>query len=220
MNMQHLNDRIDQLFAQYNEPGSPGCALGVFRDGAIIYEGGYGLADLEHQVSFLPTSVFNIGSTAKQFTAFGIALLENQGKLRIDDDIHKYLPEMHDFGSKITLGNLLYHTSGIRCTFPDLLGLAEYWESDVVTQVDVFRLLKSQRELDFPPGTEFGYANSNYILLALICERVSGKLFEQFSKEEIFEPLGMLNTIVLHDPMKIVADKACSSFSKFFKAGA
>jgi CubicO group peptidase (beta-lactamase class C family) len=176
----------------------------VFRGGKIVYKQGYGLANLEHNIPILPNSVFNIGSTAKQFTAFGIAYLESQGSLGIDDDIRDYLPEMQNFGSVITISNLLYHTSGIRCTFPDLLGLAEYWESDLVTQDDVFRLLRKQRELDFPPGTEFGYANSNYILLAVICERVSGHPFGQFCQELIFNPLSMVNTTVMDDPMRIL----------------
>ncbi|MCK4828781.1 serine hydrolase [bacterium] len=141
MNVQPTDEKIDRIFSHYTKPESPGCALAVIRDGDIIYKQGYGLANVEHSLPILPSIVFNIGATAKQFTGFAIALLENQGKLSFEDDIREHLPEMHDYGQTITIRNLIHHTSGIRCTFPELLGLAEWRESDVVTQEDVFRLL-------------------------------------------------------------------------------
>lgn len=208
MNVQPRNGKVDQIFEQYTKPGSPGCAMAVMKDGEIVYKQGYGLADLEHNLPILPATVFNIGSTTKQFTAFSIALLENQGKLLFEDDIRQHLPEMHDFGQAITIRHLLHHTSGIRCTFPDLLMLAEWRESDVTTQEDVFKLLQRQRELDFPPGTEFAYANSNYILLALICERASGQSFAPFCKDNIFEPLGMTRTVINDQYWKIIPGRA------------
>jgi CubicO group peptidase (beta-lactamase class C family) len=208
MNTKPTNPGVDQIFAQYKEPDSPGCALAVMKDGEILFKQGYGLADLENKLPNLPSTVFSIGSTAKQFTAFTIALLEDQGKLSFEDDIRRYLPEMHEFDSKITIRNLIHHTSGIRCTFPELLGLAEWRESDVVTQEDVFRLLQKQRDLDFPTGTEFAYANSNYILLALICERISSKSFASFCKEHIFDPLGMNSTVINDQFWKIIPGRA------------
>ena len=130
-----------------------------------------------------PSTVLNIGSTAKQFTDFAIALLENQGKSSFEDDIREHLFEVHDYGQTITISNLIHHTSGIRCTFPELLGLAERRESDIVTQEDVFRLLQNQCDLDFPTATEFANAKSNYILPALICEWVSGESFYEFTRQ-------------------------------------
>jgi CubicO group peptidase (beta-lactamase class C family) len=119
---------------------------------------------------------------------------------------------MHDFGHTISIRNLIHHISGIRCTFPELLGMAEWRESDVVTQEDIFRLLQNQRDLDFSTGTEFASANSNYLLLALICERVSGQSFGEFCKELIFEPLGMDHPVVLDILLKLIPGKAAAYY--------
>jgi CubicO group peptidase (beta-lactamase class C family) len=208
MNVQPTNDQVDTLFERYNKPGSPGCALAVVKDGQIVYRQGYGLADLEHGVPILPSTVFNIGSTAKQFTAFAIALLEDEGKLSFDDDLRKVLPKMHDFGETITIRHLIHHTSGLRGTFPELLTLAEWRHGDVTTTEDVYRLLTAQRELNFRPGDEFLYVNSNYVLLALVCERVSGQSFATFCQERMFDPLGMTHTVVNDFFMKIIRDRA------------
>jgi CubicO group peptidase (beta-lactamase class C family) len=208
MNVQPTVDQVDTLFERYLKPGSPGCALAVVKDGEIVYRQGYGLADLEHGVPILPTTVFNIGSTAKQFTAFAIALLEDEGQLSFDDDLRRYLPEMHDYPETITIRHLIHHTSGLRGTFPELLALAEWRQSDATTTEDVYRLLTAQRELNFRPGDEFLYVNSNYTLLALICERVSGQPFATFCKDRIFDPLGMTRTVVNDFYMKIIPDCA------------
>ncbi len=208
MNIKPTNNDVDRIFETYTKPGSPGCALAVMKGGEIVYRQGYGLSNLEQNQPTLPSTVFNIGSMAKQFTAFTIALLENEGKLSFDDDFRKYVPEMHDFGPTITIRNLIHHTSGIRCTFPDLLFLAEWRESDATSTDDVFRLLKRQRELDFPTGTEYAYANSNYILLALICKRISDLSFAAFCEQHIFEPLGMVSTVINDNYYKIIPGRA------------
>lgn len=208
MNVQPTNERVDRIFERYTKPGSPGCALAVMKDGQIVYKQGYGLADLEHDLPIVPSTVFNIGSMAKQFTAFAIALLKAEGKLSFDDDLCKYLPEMHDFGQTITIRHLIHHTSGLRGTFPELLALAEWRQSDVTTMKDVYWLLKAQRELNFRPGEEYMYVNSNYILLALICERASGQSLAAFSQERIFEPLGMSRTVINDFILKIIPGRA------------
>ncbi len=208
MNVRPTNDKVDSILERYIKPGSPGCALAVMKDGEIVYQQGYGLANLEHNVPISPSTVFNIGSMSKQFTAFAIALLEAEGKLSLDDDIRKYLPEMHDFGETIAIRHLIYHTSGLRGTFPELLALAEWRHGDVTTMEDVSWLLKAQRELNFRPGEEYLYVNSNYILLALICERVSGQSLAAFSRERIFEPLGMSSTVIHDSVLKIIPRRA------------
>jgi len=208
MNVKPTNDQVDSIFERYTKPGSPGCALAVVKERKVAYQQGYGLANLEHGVPVLPSTVFNIGSMAKQFTAFAIALLEAEGGLSFDDDLRKHLPEMHDFGHTITLHHLIHHTSGLRCTFPELLALAEWRDTDATTTQDVFWLLKAQRELNFRPGDEFLYANSNYILLALICERVSGQSFAAFCQERIFDPLGMTRSYVNDSLVKIISGRA------------
>ncbi len=208
MNVQPTNDKVDSIFERYTEPGSPGCALAVMKDGEIVYQQGYGLAILEHNVPILPSTVFNIGSMAKQFTAFAIALLEDEGKLSYDDDFRKYLPEMHDFGQTITIRHLIHHTSGLRGSFPELLALSEWRDTDATTTEDVYWLLKAQRELNFRPGDEFLYVNSNYVLLALICEQVSGQSFATFCHERMFGPLGMTRSVVNDSFVKLIPGRA------------
>jgi len=109
-----LTARVDQVFANWDKPDSPGCALAVIKDGKIIYQRGYGMADLEHDIPISPASAFYIGSVSKQFTAFAVAMLAQQGKLALDDDVRKYLPELPDYGTPITIRHLIHHTSGLR----------------------------------------------------------------------------------------------------------
>src|SRR6266852_5718955 len=116
---------VDEVFGDLTKAGSPGCALGVYRDGKIVYAKGYGLANLEENVAITPQTVFDIGSTSKQFTAASILLLEKQGKLSINDDVRKYIPELPDYGQKVTILHLLNHTSGLRdyLALMDLAGI-------------------------------------------------------------------------------------------------
>jgi CubicO group peptidase (beta-lactamase class C family) len=208
MNVQPTNDLVDRIFERYTAPGSPGCAVAVVRDGEITYKQGYGLANLELKVPILPSTVFNIGSTAKQFTAFAIALLEDEGRLSLDDDMRRYLPEMHDLSETVTIRHLIHHTSGLRGSFPELLALAEWRDTDSTTTEDVFWLLKAQRELNYRPGDEYLYVNSNYVLLTLICERVSGQSFAAFCQERIFGPLGMTNSFINDSCTKLIPGRA------------
>jgi CubicO group peptidase (beta-lactamase class C family) len=208
MSVQPTHDRVDALFERYTRPGSPGCALAVMKGGEMIYRQGYGLAHLELGVPILPSTVFNIGSMAKQFTAFALALLADEGKLSLDDDMRSHLPEMPDFGQTITLRHLLHHTSGLRGSFPELLALAEWRDTDATTTEDVVRLLKAQRDLNYPPGEEYLYVNSNYVLLAQICEGASGQSFATFCRERIFEPLGMSRTVVNDSYFRLIPGRA------------
>jgi CubicO group peptidase (beta-lactamase class C family) len=159
--------------------GSPGLALALIRDGNLAFERGWGLANLEYDVPITPTTVFHVASVSKQFTAFAIARLIQQGKLSLEDDILKYLPEMHDCGATITVRHLLSHTSGLRDQWM-LLGLARKNNGGVVSQAEVLKLLERQRELLFVPGENFLYCNSGYTLLSEIVARVSGQIFWQF----------------------------------------
>ncbi len=212
MNVRPTYEPVDEIFARYTGPGSPGCALAVIKDGAIFYQQGYGLANLELDVPNLPSTVFNIGSMAKQFTAFAIALLADEGKLSLDDDLRQYLPEMPDFGQSITLRHLIHHTSGLRGSFPELLALAEWRDADATTTADVYGLLKAQRGLNFFPGDEYLYVNSNYVLLVQICERVSGQPFAALCGQRIFEPLGMSRSTVNDCYFKLIPGRACGYY--------
>jgi CubicO group peptidase (beta-lactamase class C family) len=150
-----------------------------------------------------------VASVSKQFTAFAITLLAQQGKLSVDDELRKYLPEIHDFGKPITLRHLLYHTSGLRDQW-DLLVLAGWRMDDVITQEDILTMLKRQRELNFAPGEEELYCNSGYTLLSEVVGRVSGKPFVEFTRDEMFRPLGMTNTHFHLDHEAVVRNMAYS----------
>jgi CubicO group peptidase (beta-lactamase class C family) len=199
--------KVDSIFADYTRPNRPGCALAIYRNDQIIYEQGYGLADIEHQVPITPQSVFCIGSTSKQFTATTLILLAQQKKLSLDDDIRKYLPELPDYGHTITIRHLLNHTSGIR-DYIGLLGMSGIDIDDVVTNDDVFRMLVRQKDLNFEPGTKHRYSNSGYVLAAMIVQRVSGQPLRQFAQEHIFTPLGMEHTTFINDHTELIANRA------------
>lgn len=213
------NDKVDQLFREWDKPMSPGCALGVIRDGELIYERGYGMADLEHNIPLTSESVFYIASMSKQFTAASIALLAQQGKLSLDDDIRKYLPEMPEYQRPVLIRNLIHHTSGIR-DYIVLKYLAavptesvnsddeNYERMTLITSGDVFKLIARQRGSSFLPGDESAYSNSNYFLLAQIVERVSGKTLPEFADENIFKPLGMFHTHYYEDLFTVVENRS------------
>ena len=206
--MQTERDEIDRIFERYTRAGAPGCAVGVMLGGELVLSRGYGLADLEQGLPMTPATALNIGSLSKQFTAFGIALLEAEGRLALDDDVRRHLPELPDLGATITLRHLLHHTSGLRGSFPELLALAGWRMGDVTTTDDVFGLLQAQRELNFRPGDEFLYVNSNYVLLALVCERAAGRPFAEFCCQRIFRPLGMARTAVNDDIHQLIPGRA------------
>lgn len=205
-----LAQRVDAIFAEYAKPGSPGCALAVVRDGRIVYEKGYGLANLEHGVPIDPKrTVFDIGSTSKQFTAACILLLEQDKKLALDDDIRKFLPELPDLGTPVTVRHLLHHTGGFR-DYIHLMMMGGFAVEDYTTAQDALAALGRQKALDFPPGSEHSYSNSGYFLLAQIVERASGKPLREFAQERIFGPLGMSQTRFLDDHTAVVPHRAAS----------
>ena len=202
-------DKIDQLLAQYDFKNGPGLSLAVIKDGAVVYKKGFGIANLEYDIPITTSTVFQVASVSKQFTVFSILLLEQEGKLSIDDDIKKYLPEMPDYGYKITLRNLANHTSGIRDN-TDLAYLIGTSEADLFSTEDAVKLITSQKELNFIPGDEFQYCNSGYILLAEIVKRVSGQSFAEFTQARIFKPLKMKNSQFIDAPETIVKNIAYS----------
>ncbi len=201
-------ESIDKVFSDYGKDG-PGCALAVVRDGGIVYSKGYGMASLEHGVPITPQTVFDIGSTSKQITATAILLLAQDGKLSLDDDVRKHIPEMPDLGTPVTLRHLLHHTSGVR-DYIELLQLGEISFEDVATDDDALVALSRQRALDFRPGDEHSYSNSGYFLLSLVVKRTSGKTLREFAPERIFTPLGMSSTQILDDHTLVIPRRAAS----------
>ena len=198
---------VDEIFADLAKPGSPGCALGVYRDGKIIYAKGYGIANLESNVPITPSSVFDIGSTSKQFTAASILLLEKQGKLSVNDDVRKYVPELPDYGKKITILHLLNHTSGLR-DYLALMELAGINTDSVTTDDDALALVARQKALNFEPGSEWLYSNTGFFLLSVIVKRASGKTLREFAAENIFAPLEMTHTQYRDDHTSLIPGRA------------
>ena len=199
--------QVDELFTKWDTDNTPGAAVAIVKDGAIIYKKGYGIANLEYDIPITPSSIFHIASVSKQFTVFSILLLEKQGKLSLDDDIRKYIPEVPDFGKTITLRHLASHTSGLRDQW-NLLSMAGWRMDDVITKEHVLKLVSNQKELNFNPGDEFAYCNTGFTLLAEVVSRVSA----EFTKANIFEPLEMNNTLFYDDHEKIVKNRAYSYY--------
>ena len=204
---------VDEVFSDLAKAGSPGCALGVYRDGKIVYRKGYGLANLEENVTITSESVFDIGSTSKQFTAASILLLEQQHKLSVDDDIRKYIPELPDYGQKISILHLLNHTSGLR-DYLTLMDLAGVNTDSVTTDEDALQIILRQKALNFAPGSDWLYSNTGFFLLSVIVKRVGGKTLREFAAENIFRPLGMSHTEYRDDHTSLIANRAMAYDAK------
>jgi CubicO group peptidase (beta-lactamase class C family) len=193
-------DKVDKIFAAWDRPDSPGVSLAVIENGAVVYARGYGRANLELGVPLSPSSVFYIASTSKQFTAMCAVLLSLQGKLSLDDDVRKYIPELPDYGTPITVRMLANHTAGLR----DELVLTQMAGRDfgTVHRAEAVALVARQKELNFEPGTQYAYSNSGYLLLSLVVERAAGKSFREYAQEAIFGPLGMTHSR-FHDDFRV-----------------
>ncbi len=188
---------------------APGISVAVVRGGQLVHASGHGLAQLEYDVPISSDTVFHVASVSKQFTAFALVLLAQDGKLSLDDDVRKHVPWLHDFGATITIRHLLNHTSGLRDQW-ELLAISGYTLEDVLTQDHILRILRNQRELNFAPGSEYLYCNAGYTLAAHIVEVVSGMEFPAFCTERIFKPLGMTSTHFHRDHRRVVPDRAYS----------
>ena len=202
-----LTGKVNKLFAEWDRPDCPGCALAIIKDGQIIYKHGYGIANLEYNIPITPSSVFYVGSIAKQFTAMCIALLVQQGKLSLDDNIRKFTPEIPDYGAPITIRHLIHHTSGLR-DFWDLIGQAGRRWDDAYNINDVIEAVTKQKDLNCKPGEKHIYSNSGYMLLAVIVQRATGKSLREYAEEQIFKPLGMRHTRFHDDHTSILRNRA------------
>ncbi len=198
--------RIDSLYASYNSQ-TPGAAVAVVKDGKVVFMKGYGMADLDHDIPVTPQTVFNIASVSKQFTAFAIYLLASEGKISLEDDVRKHITELPDYHTVIKVKHLLGHTSGLRDQAA-IWSLAGNRSGDISTTGQILRLVAKQRNLNFTPGTAFGYCNTGYTLLAEIIHRVTGQSFAAYTEEKIFKPLGMTSTQFYDNYEKVVKNKA------------
>ena len=202
------SEQVDKLFEKMDRTISPGCAVAAMRDGKILYQRGYGMADLDHNVPITADTVFHVASMSKQFTAAAIVILAQERKLSLDDEVRKYVPELPDFGVPVILRQLVHHTSGLRDQW-ELLGLAGWrYSLDLITDDDVLSIMSRQKDLNFPPGSKHMYSNTGYTLLAQVVKRVSGQSFRDFTTSRIFQPLGMRNTHFRDDHAEIVKNMA------------
>src|SRR5262245_20844180 len=201
--------QVDSVFARFTTPGSPGCALGVMRDGRLVYAKGYGLASIELNRPITPSTIFDLGSVSKQFTALAVVLLAQDGKLSLDDEIQKYLPEIPRYSRPVTIRHLLHHTSGLR-DYIDLLGWSGVQEESVTGDRDALAILARQQAPNFEAGAEYLYSNTGFFLLSVIVRRASGRSLRAFAAERIFGPLGMRHSFYLDNHNEIVPDKAGS----------
>lgn len=196
---QDKTNEVNKIFG-WATPATPGCVCAVSQNGKIVVNRAYGLADLERNVPLAQNSVFDIGSVRKQFIAAAVLLLVEEKQLSISEDIRKYIPELPDYGQKITLDHLLTHTSGLR-DWTGLLPLAN-------GKPDASTLILRQRVLNFAPGEEWSYSNSGYVLLTEIVARTTGKPFAEFARKYLFEPLGMKSTTYVTEMTDVVKDRA------------
>jgi CubicO group peptidase (beta-lactamase class C family) len=199
---------LHRVFAAWSATDGPGCAVGVARDGAVVFENGYGMANLETGTPITPASVFHVASVSKQFTAMAVALLARDGALSLDDDVRTHLPELPDYGHRITLRHLLSHTSGLRDQWDLLIMARGRFEESRITEDDVLEIVTRQRALNFAPGTEYLYSNTGYTLAAVIVKRVSGQSLRDFAEARIFRPLGMAGTHFHDDYTMVVPGRA------------
>jgi CubicO group peptidase (beta-lactamase class C family) len=199
---------IDRLLDRWRGTNSPGCAVGVTRGGRIVLERGYGMANLETATPITPGTIFHAASLAKQVTAMAVMLLVQDGKLSLDDNVRKHVPELPDYGTPITVRHLLTHTSGLRDFFEMLILARGRFEEDRITHADMMNIVGRQKSLNFTPGTEHLYNNTGYALLAVIVKRASGRSLREFAAERIFAPLGLPRTSFRDDFTTLVPGRA------------
>lgn len=205
-----LESRVESVFRQYASTETPGCVVGVAQRGRVLLERAYGMADLERAVPLTPTSILEAGSVSKQFTAAAVLLLARDGKLSLDDPVRRWVPEVPEVVAPITLRQMLHHMSGLR-DWGSIAGIGGWpRNSRALDHRHVLQIIGRMRELNFVPGTEYEYSNSNYNLLAIVAERASGESLPSFTRRRIFEPLGMRSTSWRDDAMRVVRGRALS----------
>lgn len=209
-NLNNLEEQIDMITKDWAKD-TPGGTIGIVHNGALIFKKSYGLASMEYNVKNTDNTLYNIASVSKQITAFAMVLLEQKGMIDLDDDVRKYLPEIPDFGNTITIRHLLTHTSGMR-NFQNLLAMAGWRDGDPMTNDDLLKYMSMQKELNFPVGSEYLYCNTGFVLATFIVERVTGQDFKDWTKENIFNPLGMTHTEFRED-MEVIHQNTATGYS-------
>ena len=219
-----FNNTVDEIFSEINSNTSPGCSVGVIENGELIHKAGYGLANMELGIQLDGSHVHRVGSVSKQFTAMAVLLLAEEGKISLTEEIRTYLPELREYGSRVTVNAMLGHVAGMadydyitddgnsvlspganiqsvaggpfRLGNEDYLTIQEFY--DVVKQVP----------LRYPSNQQYQYSNLAYFLLSMLVEEVSGQSLRDYSDENIFQPLGMSQSFFSDEPTEIVPNRA------------
>jgi CubicO group peptidase (beta-lactamase class C family) len=199
--------RVDALFTRFNQRPSPGLAIAVVHDGKVLLRKGYGLANMEDRVPITSSTVFDIASVSKQFAGLAVAMLVEQGKVRLTDDIRTYIPELPKLDQVITIDHLLHHTSGLR-DWPGTLGVAGWRMDDVISFDQILTMAYHQTTLNFRPGDEYTYSNTGYNLLAEMVVRVTGQSFRSWTDQHLFKPLGMTSSVFRDDHTLVIPHRA------------
>src|SRR5688572_1106270 len=201
-----LTRQVDEIFSSFT-PNGPGCAVAVYQNAKVLLAKGYGSANLEYGVPITPSTPFIVGSVAKQFTAAAIALLVEEKRVALTDDVRKYVPELKDYGTPITIDHLVHHTSGLRDWW-ELVGLAGMRFDDTYAVQDVLDMTARQHGLNFKPGDRYVYSNTGYIVLGIVVQRVTGKSLREFAAERILGPLKMADSHYQDDHTQPVRGRA------------
>lgn len=198
---------VDAMFAHWDVPGSPGCAVAVSQDGTLVYSRGYGYANLDYDIPITPQTVFDVASVTKQFVAASLSVMALEGELSFDDNVRKWLPELPEYETPVTLWHMVYHTSGLR-DYLNLFPLAGRGEYYPISHDQILEMTSRQRALIFPSGDRYRYSNTAYMLLAMVVERISGKSLGEYVQERFFEPLGMKGSLMYDDYERIIPRRA------------
>ena len=203
----NIEQRITGVLSEWNRLDRPGISVTVVKDGKVVFQKAYGLASMEHYIPITDKTLFHTVSIAKPMTGMAIAMLEVQGKISLEDDIREHIPELPDFGKTVTIGDLLYHTSGI-WDWSDALAAAGWHLEDVITFDHIMGIVKRQQKLQFDPGSKYLFSDTNYNLLAETVKRVTGQSFRDWTRENIFRPLHMFKTVFRDQPGEPIENQA------------
>jgi CubicO group peptidase (beta-lactamase class C family) len=202
-----VTQAVDQLLADWNQPGSPGVAVAITRNGRVVYRQSYGLANVEHGIPITFDTPFELASVSKQFTALAVFILESEGRLSLDEPVQEFLPELPDYGSAIKIRHLMHHTSGLP-EYLTMARLAGLKGTDVIAFDDLLAMLQHWEGLYFEPGSGRHYSNTNYALLAEIVARVTGETFPEWMAENVFGPLQMHDTFIQSSAFQVIPGRA------------
>jgi len=210
-----LEKKVEDIIGSFIDESEPGCAISIIKEGEVLLSSGFGMSNLDFDIPNTAESIFRIASISKHITACCMLLLEEEKKVKLDADVREYLPELPDYGEKITIRHLLHHTSGLR-EYSYLMNLCDIGEDDGWKKEEALELIFRQQSLDFRPGERFSYCNTGYFLCSIICEKVSGKSLREYAHEKIFTPLEMKNSH-FHDDSNEVVKKRSTGYSPLGK---